>query len=61
MQKQEKNIKTVYENVSGKPLTYRKRVGSTVYVVTVNFSKTSKETAEDKLLRMIKREAENIE
>ena len=42
------------------PQTYRKRVGSTVYVVKVHFSKTSQETAEDKLLRLIKREVEDI-
>ena len=42
------------------PQTYRKRVGSTVYVVKVHFSQTSQETAEDKLLRLIKREVENI-
>ena len=42
------------------PQTYRKRIGSTVYVVSVHFSETSQETAEDKLLRLIKREVEDI-
>ena len=42
------------------PQTYRKRIGSTVYVVSVHFSNTSQETAEDKLLRLIKREVEDI-
>jgi len=34
----------------------RKRIGSTTYVVSVHFSKTSKETIEDKILRLIERE-----
>ena len=38
------------------PQKYRKRIGSTVYVVSVNFSNTSNEKVEDKLLRLIKRE-----
>ena len=42
------------------PQTYRKRIGSTVYVVSVHFSNTSQETAEDKLLRLIKREVDDI-
>jgi hypothetical protein len=46
-------------NAPAKPQTYRKRIGSTVYVVSVHFSNTSRETAEDKLLRLIKREVEN--
>jgi len=46
-------------SAAAKPQTYRKRVGSTVYVVSVHFSETSQETAEDKLLRLIKREVEN--
>ena len=47
-------------NAQEKPQTYRKRIGSTVYVVSVHFSNTSQETAEDKLLRLIKREVEDI-
>ena len=43
----------------GQPHTYRKRVGSTVYIVTVHYSDTSQETAEDKLKRLISREVEN--
>ena len=60
MQKHESSNKAVQGNAADKPQTYRKRVGSTVYVVTVHFSQTSKETAEDKLLRLIKREVEDI-
>ena len=39
--------------------TIRKRIGSTVYIVNVYFSQTSHETAEDKLLRLLKREVEH--
>ena len=39
--------------------TIRKRIGSTTYIVNVNFSKTSQETAEDKVLRLLKREVES--
>ena len=38
------------------PVTLRKRIGSTTYLVTVRFSETSKETMQDKLLRLIERE-----
>jgi len=46
-------------NTPQAPQTFRKRVGSTVYEVTIHFSQTSKETAEDKLKRLIKREVES--
>ena len=39
------------------PLTMLKRIGSTDFIVSVHFSKTSKETLEDKLLRLIESEA----
>jgi hypothetical protein len=35
---------------------FTKRIGSTTYTVSVHFSQTSKETAEDKLLRLIESE-----
>ena len=38
------------------PLTLRKRIGSTVYEVSVYFSGTSNETMEDKIIRIIGRE-----
>ena len=48
--------KTTY----GEPeTTLRKRIGSTTYVVSVHFSKTSKETMEDKIFRLIEREVRN--
>jgi hypothetical protein len=34
----------------------RQRIGSTDYIVSVRFSATSKETLQDKLLRVIERE-----
>ena len=40
------------------PVTLLKRIGSTTYKVSVRFSETSKETMEDKLLRMIEREVD---
>ena len=43
-----------------KPLKLLKRIGSTNYEVSVFFSNTSKETMEDKILRLIEREARNV-
>ena len=37
-----------------------KRIGSTTYEVSIHFSQTSKETAHDKILRLISREAKTI-
>ncbi len=54
------NENSAKENNHKPSNTYTKRIGSTTYVVTVNFSNTSKETLEDKLLRLINREVENI-
>jgi hypothetical protein len=47
--------KTPVKNGS-EPVKLLKRIGSTTIEVTVHFSNTSKETLEDKLLRMIERE-----
>ena len=38
------------------PPRFTKRIGSTVYEVSIHFSTTSKETVEDKILRMLKNE-----
>ena len=35
---------------------FKKRIGSTTYVVSVHFSKTSRETIEDKILKLIESE-----
>lgn len=37
--------------------TFTKRLGSTNYRVSVHFSKTSRETMSDKILRLVKNEA----
>ena len=42
------------------PVKLLKRIGSTTFVVNVHFSDTSKETMEDKLLRLIEREVDKI-
>ena len=46
--------------VTAEPLNLTKRIGSTTYLVSVHSSKTSKETAEDKVLRLMKREVDKI-
>jgi hypothetical protein len=46
-------------NAHAEPLNLTKRIGSTTYVVAVHFSRTSNETIEDKLLRLIEREVED--
>ena len=48
------------EKKTDKPLKFPKRIGSTNYEVSVYFSNTSKETMEDKILRLIEREAKNV-
>ena len=35
---------------------FKKRIGSTTYVVSVHFSRTSRETVEDKILKLIESE-----
>lgn len=39
------------------PRNFTKRIGSTNYRVSVHFSKTSRETINDKILRLAKNEA----
>jgi hypothetical protein len=51
--------KTAVVTDEREPLTMRKRIGSTTYVVSVRFSQTSRETLQDKVLRFIEREARN--
>jgi len=41
---------------AGKPLRMTKRIGSTTYKVSVHFSRTSKETMGDKIIRMIEKD-----
>ena len=47
------------ENPKTEPPKFSKRIGGTVYNVSVYFSQSSNETAEDKLLRLIKSEVRN--
>lgn len=42
--------------VQAEPVTLLKRIGSTTYVVKVHFSRTSKESMTDKVMRLIKQE-----
>ena len=45
------------KSVAGKQSkTLLKRIGSTTYFVSVHFSEKSKETLDDKILRLIERE-----
>jgi hypothetical protein len=48
--------KTSGGNAVSEPLTMQKRVGSTVYSVTIRFSPDSRETLDDKICRLIKGE-----
>ena len=47
------------KNPSATPPMFSKRIGSTVYNVSVHSSQTSKETIEDKILRLIERGVRN--
>ena len=42
--------------IEAEPVKLQKRIGSTLYEVSIRFSATSKETMQDKLLRLIERE-----
>jgi len=58
---------TANKNISNKDLppspqdTHRmtRKIGSTTYEVTINFSKTSKESLYDKILRLIRNDMKN--
>ena len=41
------------------PPMFTKRIGSTVYRVSIHFNDTSTETVEDKILRLMKSEVRN--
>jgi len=41
------------------PCRFTKRLGSMLYVVNVHYSETSKETMNDKILRLVKNEAQH--
>jgi len=44
------------EKPKAAPVKFSERIGSTVYTVSVYHSQTSKETVEDKLMRLIESE-----
>ena len=48
--------RTQGNQATAEPVEFQKRVGSTNFVVSVHFSRTSKERLEDKLLRLIESE-----
>lgn len=41
-----------------KPGEFTRRIGSTTYTVNVHFSNTSKDTIDDKIVRLVRRETE---
>jgi hypothetical protein len=43
-------------DIPAEPLKFSKRIGSTVYLVSVHSSKTSPETVQEKIQRLIERE-----
>jgi hypothetical protein len=43
-------------NAPAKPTKFQKRIGTTVYAVSVYHSQSSKETIEDKIMRLIENE-----
>lgn len=48
--------KTAIDKGTDKPLRLTKRIGSTTYKVSVHFSQTSKETVDDKIMRLIEKD-----
>jgi len=51
------NIAATVEPTKGNvPCKFRKRIGSTTYVVAVHFSRADKEPMQDKILRLIESE-----
>jgi hypothetical protein len=46
-------------HIPAEPLTMRKRIGSTLYLVNIHFSESEAETMNDKILRLIRNEAQN--
>ena len=53
-------MQTARNGAVTKPQKFLKRIGSTNYEVSIHFSQTSKETLEDKIFRLIEREAQNL-
>ena len=51
-------VQTEDVNITPKAINMTKRIGSTTYKVAVHFSATSRETIDEKILRLIKNDAE---
>jgi hypothetical protein len=51
-------VQTLGNAPHAEPVMLRKRIGSTMFIVNVRFSDKSKETMEDKILRLIEREVD---
>jgi hypothetical protein len=47
-------------NDEREPINLQKRIGSTLYEVSVRFSQISKETIQAKISRLIEREVQNV-
>ena len=60
MQTTDKVVAKTARHAEREPLTMQKRIGSTTYVVSVRFSQESRETMQDKVLRLIESEVDKI-
>jgi len=55
----ETSAATTQGKAHAEPVTFSKRIGSTTFVVAVHYSRTSKETIQDKVFRLIESEVRN--
>ncbi len=53
----QKNKQQTTTDTNATSRTIRRRIGNTTYNVTVHFSKTSRETMNDKILRLVRNDA----
>ena len=51
-----RNDAAITPECEGEPVKLRRRIGSTTYTLSIRFSETATETAEEKIFRMIERE-----
>ena len=52
------NAANATKQQQNKPYKFNKKIGATNYVVSVNFSQTSREDINDKILRLIKNDVQ---
>jgi hypothetical protein len=50
---------TARSNAEREPMKFARRIGSTTYMVNAYFSQTATETMQDKVLRIVGREAQD--